>query len=59
MIWDNYGTTMGQLWDNYGTTKEQHRTGVKEIKQKRVNNLKKELKNRDISYKEILSYFRM
>ena len=54
MIWDNYGTTMGQLWDNYGTTKEQHKTGVKEMKKKRGNHRKEELKSGKILHELML-----
>jgi len=31
MIWDNYGTTMGQLWDNYGITKTGCKRNVGEL----------------------------
>jgi len=45
---------MGYLWDIYGISKEQHRTGVKEMKKKRRNHHKEELKSGKILHEEML-----
>ena len=48
---------MGDRRDIYGISKEQHKTGIKELKKTWKKFRKKELKTGKISYVEKLRYF--